>query len=126
MDAGLRSRILDEVALREPELAAHIAGGLLSVERFSELLPAHLALLLAQMKDAEIGSFLRGESSALQKKYLSALSARRREDIECLLSPDKKITQNQKAEACERLRMCALKLKGEGRILFPWEETLVG
>lgn len=126
MDVGLRSRLLEEVALREPELAAQITDGLLSLERLAELLPAHLVLLLSQMKDAEIGGFLRGESVELQRKYLSAVSSRRREDIECLLSPEKKITQNQKAEACERLRACALRLKEEGRILFPWEEALVG
>ncbi|MBM3383435.1 MAG: hypothetical protein FJY29_13515 [Betaproteobacteria bacterium] len=125
LDPEMRQRILEEVDAREPALARHLEGGLLSVARLSGLLPAHLALLLAQLKDNDIGSFLRGESEQIQVAYLSALSKRRREDIECLLTPEKKITQKQKSEACERLRSCAQQMKGEGRIIFPWEESLV-
>ena len=126
LDPDMRQRILEEIDAREPDLARHLEGGLLSVARLAELLPSHLALLLAQLKDTEIGSFLRGESVQIQGCYLAALSKRRREDIECLLAPEKKITQKQKAEACERLRFCAQQMKGEGKIIFPWEESLVG
>ncbi|NBO38692.1 hypothetical protein EBU99_08925 [bacterium] len=126
LDPNLRSHILEEVEAREPALAQHLQGGLLSVERLAQLLPAHLALLLSQLKDDDIGGFLRGESKQVQNTYLSALSKRRREDIECLLAPEKKITQKQKAEACDRLRLCAQQMKGEGKIIFPWEESLVG
>lgn len=126
LEADMRAQILSEVEARDPALAQSLQGGLLSVERLSQLLPAHLAILLAQMKDQDIGSFLRGEQPTVQKIYLSGLSKRRREDIECLLAPEKKITQKQKAEACERLRQCAAQLKGEGKIIFPWEESLVG
>jgi flagellar motor switch protein FliG len=126
LEPEIRQRVLEEVEAREPGLARHLEGGLLSVERLAGLLPAHLALLLAQLKDSEIGAFLRGESTKIQSIYLSGLSKRRREDVECLLAPEKKITQKQKAEACDRLRMCAQQMKGEGRILFPWEESLVG
>ncbi|MFZ9521316.1 MAG: FliG C-terminal domain-containing protein [Silvanigrellaceae bacterium] len=126
LDSETRGQILAEVGAREPSLAQFLEGGLLSVERLSELLPAHLALMLSQMKDSDIGAFLRGEPVAVQNIYLSGLSKRRREDIECLLAPEKKITQKQKTEACERLRQCALQMKGEGKIIFPWEESLVG
>lgn len=126
LDPEMRERILEQVDAREPALARHLEGGLLSVARLAGLLPAHLALLLAQLKDNDIGSFLRGEAADIQSVYLSALSKRRREDIECLLAPEKKITQKQKAEACDRLRSCAQQMKGEGRIIFPWEESLVG
>jgi flagellar motor switch protein FliG len=126
LEPEMRQRVLDEVSAREPQLAQHIEGGLLSVARIAGLLPAHLALLLAQLKDSEIGFFLRGEPQHVQAAYLASLSKRRREDVECLLAPEKKITQKQKAEACERLRACAQQMKGEGRIIFPWEESLVG
>lgn len=126
LDSETRERVLSEVELREPALGEYLTGGLLSVERLAQLLPSHLALLLAQLKDTEIGHSLRGEKGAVQQAYLACLSKRRREDVECLLAPEKKITQKQKAEASERLRQCALKLKGEGKLIFPWEESLVG
>lgn len=126
LEPDIRERVLEEIEAREPGLARHLEGGLLSVERLAGLLPSHLALLLAQLKDSEIGAFLRGESAKIQIIFLSSLSKRRREDVECLLAPEKKITQKQKAEACDRLRACAQQMKGEGRILFPWEESLVG
>lgn len=126
LDPEKRGQILSEIGTREPALAQFLEGGLLSVERLAGLLPVHLAGLLAQLKDAEIGSFLRGESDSVQNAYLACLSKRRRDDIECLLAPEKKITQKQKAEACDRLRQCALQMKGEGKIIFPWEESLVG
>ncbi|MEN9825602.1 MAG: hypothetical protein RI953_1347 [Pseudomonadota bacterium] len=126
LDSETRGQILSEVGAREPALAQFLEGGLLSVERLAGLLPSHLASLLSQLKDSDIGSFLRGEDSSVQNSYLACLSKRRRDDIECLLAPEKKITQKQKAEACERLRQCALQMKGEGKIVFPWEESLVG
>lgn len=126
LEPEICQRVLEEIGAREPGLARHLEGGLLSVERLAGLLPSHLALLLAQLKDSEIGAFLRGESEKIQNIFLLCLSKRRREDVECLLAPEKKITQKQKAEACHRLRTCAQQMKGEGRILFPWEESLVG
>ncbi|MEN9809144.1 MAG: hypothetical protein RLZZ488_711 [Pseudomonadota bacterium] len=125
LDADTRGHILSEVGAREPALAQYLEGGLLSVERLSQLIPSHLASVLAQLKESDIGSFLRGEKPPVQQAFLACLSKRRREDIECLLAPEKKITQKQKAEACERLRQCALQLRGEGKIIFPWEESLV-
>lgn len=126
LDQDTRQKLLEEMSAFEPQLARQIEGGLLSVARLAELLPTHLALLLTQIKDADIGSFLRGESAQVQAVYLSALSRSRREEVECLIAPEKKITQKQKSEACERLRFCAQRMKGEGRIIFPWEESLVG
>lgn len=125
LDADVRGRILSEVGTREPALAQYLESGLLSVERLSLLLPTHLSCVLSQLKESDIGCFLRGEKPTVQQAYLACLSKRRREDVDCLLVPENKITQKQKAEASERLRQCALKLKGEGKIIFPWEESLV-
>jgi len=126
MDSDLRGQILSGVEEREPALAEYLSGGLLSVERLAQLLPAHLALLLSQLKDQDIGCFLRGEKDSVQKAYLACLSSRRRQDVECLLEPEKRIALKQKTEACERLRKKALEMKEEGKIIFPWEESLVG
>lgn len=126
LDPDLRSGLLSKLQSRDSSLGQLLENGLLSVERLGQLLPQHLSMVLGQLKDSDIGSFLRGETMTVQKIYLSSLSMRRRDDIECLLSPELKITLKQKAEACERLRQVALRLKEEEKILFPWEEKLVG
>jgi flagellar motor switch protein FliG len=126
LDSELRGQILTDVGAKDPSLAGYLENGLLSVERLAQLLPNHLALLLSQLKDQDIGWFLRGEKAGVQGTYLSCLSVRRRQDVECLLEPAKRITQKQKTEACERLRNKAVALKEEGKLIFPWEESLVG
>jgi flagellar motor switch protein FliG len=126
LESNLRNEILVQLAEREPNLATFLEGGLLSVERLSDLLPAHLALVLSQLKDSEIGACLRGEKSHVQGLYLGCLSRSRRCEVEALLIPERKITQKQKADACERLRQCVQQLKEQGKIIFPWEEELVG
>jgi flagellar motor switch protein FliG len=126
LDSDLRGQILSAVEQKDPSLAGYLENGLLSVERIAQLMPNHLALLLSQLKDQDIGWFLRGEKNNVCEIYLSCLSSRRRQDVECLLEPAKKITQKQKAEACERLRAKATSMKEEGKLVFPWEESLVG
>ncbi|NBX16473.1 MAG: hypothetical protein EBR09_03805 [Proteobacteria bacterium] len=126
LDNELRGEILNAVGAKDPNLAGYLENGLVSVERLAQLLPNHLALLLSQLKDQDIGWFLRGEKKNICDAYLGCLSSRRRQDVECLLEPAKKITQKQKTEACERLRKKAMEMKDEGKLIFPWEESLVG
>lgn len=125
LEPQLRERLIVELEGHDPNLALHIEKSMLSVERLSGLLPQHLAQVLAQMKDADIGLFLRGEAQRVQGVYLSCLSSRRRADVECLLESGVPVTYQQKTEAADRLRQCAQRLKDEGRVLFPWEESLV-
>lgn len=125
LDGELRDKLLYELNDREPVLAQHLEASLLSVERLAGLIPSQLAVVLAQMKDSDVGSFLRGEKERTQETYLACVSSRRKCEIECLLEPSRVITRQQKAEACEKLRSCAQKLKDEGKIVFPWEQSLV-
>lgn len=125
LDGELRDKLLLELNEREPVLAKHLEASLLSVERLAALIPAHLAVVLAQLKDSDIGAFLRGEEEPTQRIYLGCVSSRRKSEIECLLEPSRVISRQQKVDACEKLRSCAQKLKDEGKIVFPWEQSLV-
>lgn len=120
-----RERLILELEVKDPSLAKHLETSILSVERLAGILPVHLSQILAQLKDAEVGLFLKGEKSRTQDLYLACLSSRRRADVECLLDSGVPVTQKQKAEACDKLRNTAQRMKDEGRILFPWEEDLV-
>ncbi|MEY2989034.1 MAG: hypothetical protein RJB13_2555 [Pseudomonadota bacterium] len=125
LEPQMREKLISELEEHDPRLAHHIEKTMLSVERLAGLLPQHLAQVLAHMKDGDIGLFLRGETKQVQNLYLACLSSRRRGDIECLLDSGGAVTQKQKSEASDKLRACAQHLREEGKVLFPWEESLV-
>ena len=126
LDPQMREKLIADLEGRDPYLADHIEKSMLSVERLAGLLPQHLAQVLAQLKDSDIGMFLKGEPSRIQGVYLACLSSRRKADVECLLESGNPVTKKQKAEASDKLRQCAQRMRDEGRVLFPWEESLVG
>lgn len=125
LDPQMREHLLLELEGKDPSLAQHLELSMLSVERLAGLLPQHLSQVLSQLKDSDIGSFLKGESQHVQAAYLACLSSRRRADIECILAPATPVTRKQKFEASDKLRQCAQRMKEEGKVLFPWEESLV-
>lgn len=119
-----REKLLEGIELRDPELAKNLIESLLSVNKLSELNPNHLSILCSNLTDSIISLALRLEQPNIKEKYLSSISKKRREIIEEEMLVGKHPIKDAE-NAASLIVKKALELKNSGKIIFPWEETLV-
>ncbi|RDB35540.1 MAG: hypothetical protein DCC88_09620 [Spirobacillus cienkowskii] len=119
-----REKLLKGIEEKDPKLAEKLLYGLISLSRLAELDPKYLSLLCSQLTDTTIALALRMETPEIKEKFLLAMSKKRRhileEDIQNSKYP-KKDVEKAVAEVVKK----ALELKDAGKIVFPWETTLV-
>jgi flagellar motor switch protein FliG len=119
-----REKLMEGIELRDPELAKKLMHALLSVSRLAELDPTHLSLLCSNLSDKILSLAMRIEQAEIRNKFLSSLSKKRRHLIEEDMSGNKQLKKD--AEIASSLIVKkALELKDSGKIVFPWEVTLV-
>ncbi|APJ03775.1 FliG C-terminal domain-containing protein [Silvanigrella aquatica] len=119
-----RQKHLEGIELRDPDLAQKLLYALVSVRRLSELDSNHLSILCASLSDNIISLGLRQEPDEIKEKYLSALSKKRRHIIQDDMGHSKQPKKDADIAAALIVKK-ALELKDAGKILFPWEGTLV-
>ncbi|BBH53221.1 FliG C-terminal domain-containing protein [Fluviispira sanaruensis] len=119
-----RQKLLEGITLKDPDLAQKLQFELISVAKISELDPKHLGVLCSSLSDKVLNLALRLESFDIKEKYLRAVSKKRRHLLEESLN-EGKVSKKEAEESASLLVKKALSLKDEGKIVFPWEETLI-
>lgn len=119
-----REKLLEGIETRDSELAKKLHYALLSVSRLADLNPTHLSLLCASLPDQTIALAMRIEQPEIKEKYLSALSKKRRHLIEEEMDGHKQLKKDVET-ASSLIVKKALELRDSGKIVFPWEVTLV-
>ncbi len=119
-----RKKLMEGIEMKDPELAKKLIHALLSVNRLAELDPTHLTLLCSSLSDKMISLAMRLERPEIKEKFLSALSKKRRHLIEEDMEGSKELKKDAEIAASFIVKK-ALELKDSGKIVFPWEVTLV-
>jgi flagellar motor switch protein FliG len=119
-----REKLLKGIEEKDPKLAEKLLYGLISLSRLADLDPKYLSLLCSQLTDTTLALALRIEAVEIKEKFLLAMSKKRRhileEDIQNSKYPKKDVEK-----AVSEVVKKALELKDAGKIVFPWETTLV-
>lgn len=119
-----REKLLKGIEEKDPKLAEKLLYGLISLSRLADLDPKYLSLLCSQLTDSTLALALRMEEAEIKEKFLLAMSKKRRhileEDIQNSKYPKKDVEK-----AVSEVVKKALELKDAGKIVFPWETTLV-
>lgn len=119
-----RNQLLAGIKTKDPQLAERFAHDLLAINKLAELTPAHLSILCANLTDATLTLGLRLENQTVKEKFLSAVAKKRRHLIESEWEGGK-VPKKEVETAVAAIIKKALELKEKGKIVFPWEETLV-
>ncbi|KAB8040684.1 hypothetical protein GCL60_01810 [Silvanigrella paludirubra] len=119
-----REKLLEGIKLRDPELAKKLIEDLLSLSRLADLDQIHLSYLCSSLTDQILSMGLRLESPEIKEKFLRGVSKKRRHLIEESWEGHKQ-PKKEAEEAAAFIVKKALELKDSGKIVFPWEETLV-
>lgn len=122
--AEQRKQLIEGIQLRDPELATKLTQDLLTLSRLAELDPTHLSHLCASLPDKILSLALRLEQDDIKDKFLSCVSKKRRHLIEEEGEGNKQPKKEAEAAAATVIKK-AIELKDSGKIVFPWEETLV-
>ncbi|KAB8033474.1 FliG C-terminal domain-containing protein [Fluviispira multicolorata] len=122
--AEQRAKLIEGIKLRDPELAQKLIFELISVAKIAELDPTHLSILCGNLSDSILSLALRLENTEIKEKYLNAMSKKRRHIVEESLHEGKELKKVAEESAALIVKK-ALELKNSGKIVFPWEETLI-
>jgi flagellar motor switch protein FliG len=119
-----RKKLLEGIEIKDPELTKKLIHALLSVSRLADLEPNHLAMLCSNLSDKMISLAMKLEKPEIKEKYLSAISKKRRHLIEEDIEGSKELKKTADIAASLIVKK-ALELRDSGKIVFPWEVTLV-
>lgn len=122
--AEQREKLMEGIELKDPELAKKLTHALLSVKRLAELEPTHLSLLCSNLSDKTLSLAIRLEQIETKEKFLSSISEKRRHLIEEDIENNKQLKKDAEIAATLIVKK-ALELKDSGKIIFPWDATLV-
>lgn len=120
-----RNKLLDGLAEREPELAQELATELVTIARLSTLLPNDLAKLCAKLNDKELAMISKHEDATVSANILSGVSKSRQALIADEVSALQALRKTDLDTARSKMVALANQMKAEGKLIFPWEETLV-
>ncbi len=123
-DPAFSTKLLDGIKEKDSNLAQRLQQELLTLSKLSELNQNHMAVLCAHLPDQTLALALRLEPNEIKDKFLCNVAKKRRHLIESEWEGGK-VQKKEVDTAIAALIQKALELKENGKIVFPWEETLV-
>lgn len=119
-----RTKLLEGIKDKNAALAQQLLHELLTLTKLTELNQNHISILCAQLPDQTLSLALRLENKEIKDKFLCNVAKKRRHLIESDWEGGK-VQKKEVDAAVTAVIKKALELKENGKIVFPWEETLV-
>lgn len=125
MPAEFRNKLLSDLSEKEAALAEELKSELVTIERLATMTPGDLAKVCAKLSDKELAFVARHELKKIQDVLLAAVSQSRRQCIQDEMDLIKSMKRADLDAARARFIEIANALRLEGKVTYPWEDTLV-